>query len=184
MSDVVDSTKPCRITIWTRTTTANRPVVKDPHLTIAIENNSINRSLGQRECSFLPFSGRHSSESTSPLEMSSKRHTCRRDLVPVHLRGRRKVIDPRFDEQFGEYDAKEFRQSYQFITDLRREELTVTLDDPRIFLSMTSLFFLARPFENNWRLVKIQKKNRNWKRWSADWWVAMFSWRWRKSPFE
>lgn len=70
--------------------------------------------------------------------MSSKRHTCRRDLVPVHLRGRRKVIDPRFDEQFGDYDAKEFRQSYQFITDLRREELTVSLADTRTSLSIAS----------------------------------------------
>ena len=67
--------------------------------------------------------------------MSSKRNPSKRDRVPVHLRGRRKVIDPRFNEQFGEYNAKEFRQSYNFITDLRREELAVNLDASR-----TSLF--------------------------------------------
>jgi hypothetical protein len=41
------------------------------------------------------------------------------------MRGKRKLVDPRFNEQFGEYDAKEFRQSYHFITDIRREELKV-----------------------------------------------------------
>ena len=60
-----------------------------------------------------------------PIEVSSKRRPMKRDQIPVHLRGRRKIIDPRFNEQFGEYDAKEFRQSYHFITDMRRKELTV-----------------------------------------------------------
>jgi len=41
------------------------------------------------------------------------------------MRGKRKIVDPRFNEQFGEYDAKEFRQSYHFITDMRRQELKV-----------------------------------------------------------
>lgn len=57
--------------------------------------------------------------------MSSKRQPSKRDKIPVHLRGRRKVVDPRFDEQFGEYNAKEFRESYHFITDMRRKELKV-----------------------------------------------------------
>jgi len=39
------------------------------------------------------------------------------------MRGRRKIVDPRFNEDFGEYNAKEFRQSYHFITDMRRQEL-------------------------------------------------------------
>lgn len=41
------------------------------------------------------------------------------------MRGRRKLVDPRFNEQFGEYNAKDFRQSYHFITDMRRQELKV-----------------------------------------------------------
>ncbi len=52
--------------------------------------------------------------------MSSKRQPRKRDQVPVHMRGRRKLVDPRFNEHFGDYDAKEFRQSYHFITDMRR----------------------------------------------------------------
>ncbi|CAF4235998.1 unnamed protein product, partial [Adineta steineri] len=67
-----------------------------------------------------------SNERTSklePLEISSKRQPAKKDQIPVHLRGRRKLIDPRFNEQFGDYDAKEFRQSYHFITDMRRKEL-------------------------------------------------------------
>ncbi|CAF0803841.1 unnamed protein product [Adineta steineri] len=67
-----------------------------------------------------------STERTSklePLEISSKRQPAKKDQIPVHLRGRRKLIDPRFNEQFGDYDAKEFRQSYHFITDMRRKEL-------------------------------------------------------------
>ncbi|CAF3453943.1 unnamed protein product [Rotaria socialis] len=59
----------------------------------------------------------------APVEMSSKRRPSKRDQIPVHLRGRPKLIDPRFNEQCGEYDAKEFRESYHFITDLRRKEL-------------------------------------------------------------
>jgi len=58
-----------------------------------------------------------------PIEISSKRRPRKRDQVPVHMRGKRKLVDPRFNEQFGDYDAKEFRQSYHFITDIRREEL-------------------------------------------------------------
>ncbi|UJR25325.1 hypothetical protein I4U23_006676 [Adineta vaga] len=61
---------------------------------------------------------------SEPMEMSSKRQPAKRDQIPVHLRGRRRIVDPRFNEQFGEYDAKEFRQSYNFITDMRRNELT------------------------------------------------------------
>jgi len=57
--------------------------------------------------------------------MSSKRQPRKLDQVPVHMRGRRKLVDPRFNEHFGDYDAKEFRQSYHFITDMRREELNV-----------------------------------------------------------
>lgn len=57
--------------------------------------------------------------------MSSKHRPSRREAIPVHLRGKGKRIDPRFDEHFGEYNAKEFRQSYHFITDMRREELKV-----------------------------------------------------------
>lgn len=60
-----------------------------------------------------------------PIEISSKRQPRKLDRVPVHLRGKRKIVDPRFNEQFGEYDAKEFRQSYNFITDMRRQELKV-----------------------------------------------------------
>jgi hypothetical protein len=52
------------------------------------------------------------------------------------MRGKRKLVDPRFNEQFGEYDAKEFRQSYHFITDIRREELKV-----RYLLFLYSKFF-------------------------------------------
>jgi len=58
-----------------------------------------------------------------PIEISSKRRPSKRDQVPVHLRGKRKIVDPRFNEQFGDYNAKEFRQSYHFITDIRRQEL-------------------------------------------------------------
>lgn len=58
-----------------------------------------------------------------PLEMSSKRRPSKRDQIPVHMRGRRKLVDPRFNEQFGEYDAQQFRKSYHFITDLRKQEL-------------------------------------------------------------
>lgn len=58
-----------------------------------------------------------------PIEMSSKRRPSKRDQIPVHMRGKRKIVDPRFNEQFGEYDAKQFRQSYHFITDLRKQEL-------------------------------------------------------------
>jgi len=60
---------------------------------------------------------------SEPIEMSSKRHPRKLDQIPVHLRGRRKIVDPRFNEQFGDYDAKEFRQSYHFITDMRRQEM-------------------------------------------------------------
>jgi ribosomal RNA-processing protein 36 len=60
---------------------------------------------------------------SEPIEISSKRQPRKLDRVPVHLRGKRKIVDPRFNEQFGEYDAKEFRQSYNFITDMRRQEL-------------------------------------------------------------
>lgn len=60
-----------------------------------------------------------------PIEISSKQRPSKRDQVPVHLRGRRKIVDPRFNERFGDYDAKEFRQSYHFITDMRRRELNV-----------------------------------------------------------
>lgn len=64
-------------------------------------------------------------KSLRPLEMSSKRRPSKREQIPVHLRGKRKIVDPRFNEQFGEYDAKEFRESYHFITDMRRQELKV-----------------------------------------------------------
>jgi hypothetical protein len=57
--------------------------------------------------------------------MSSKRRPNRRDQVPVHMRGRRKIVDPRFNEQFGEYNARDFRESYHFVTDMRRQELQV-----------------------------------------------------------
>jgi len=60
---------------------------------------------------------------SEPIELSSKRRPKKRDQVPVHMRGRRKIVDPRFNEQFGEYNSKEFRQSYHFITDMRRQEL-------------------------------------------------------------
>jgi hypothetical protein len=55
------------------------------------------------------------------------------------MRGKRKLVDPRFNEQFGEYDAKEFRQSYHFITDIRREELKV-----RYLLFLYSKFFFFK----------------------------------------
>ena len=78
--------------------------------------------------------------------MSSKRRPSKRDQIPVHLRGRRKIVDPRFNEQFGEYDAKEFRQSYHFVTDMRRQELKVGY-----WLIFTRKFcsFLFRNLENN-----------------------------------
>ncbi|CAF3797811.1 unnamed protein product [Rotaria sordida] len=60
---------------------------------------------------------------SEPIEMSSKRRPSKRDQVPVHMRGKKRIVDPRFNEQFGDYDAKEFRQSYHFITDMRRKEL-------------------------------------------------------------
>ncbi|CAF3357919.1 unnamed protein product [Rotaria sp. Silwood1] len=60
---------------------------------------------------------------SEPIEMSSKRRPRKRDQVPVHMRGKRKIMDPRFNEQFGDYNAREFRQSYHFITDMRRKEL-------------------------------------------------------------
>lgn len=64
-----------------------------------------------------------------PIEMSSKRRPSKREQIPVHMRGKRKIVDPRFNEQFGEYDAKEFRESYHFITDMRRQELKVKFSD-------------------------------------------------------
>ncbi len=77
---------------------------------------------------------------TRPIEISSKRHPRKLDQVPVHMRGKRKIVDPRFNEQFGEYDAKEFRQSYHFITDMRRQELKVRelfiLDSKIVFHSI------------------------------------------------
>ncbi|CAF3336513.1 unnamed protein product [Rotaria sp. Silwood1] len=60
---------------------------------------------------------------SEPIEMSSKRRPRKRDQVPVHMRGKRKIMDPRFSEQFGDYNAREFRESYHFITDMRRKEL-------------------------------------------------------------
>jgi hypothetical protein len=53
------------------------------------------------------------------------------------MRGKRKIIDPRFKEDFGDYDAKEFRQSYHFITDMRRQELKVKY----LFILYSNLFF-------------------------------------------
>lgn len=60
-----------------------------------------------------------------PVEMSSKRRPKKFERIPVHLRGKRKLVDPRFSEEFGDYNAKHFRESYHFITDLRRQELAV-----------------------------------------------------------
>ena len=76
-------------------------------------------------------------ESLRPVEMSSKRRPSKREQIPVHLRGKRKIVDPRFNEQFGEYDAKEFRQSYHFITDMRRQELKVRTNERSTCLSGT-----------------------------------------------
>ena len=59
------------------------------------------------------------------MEMSSKRRPKKFERIPVHLRGKRKLVDPRFSEEFGDYNAKHFRESYHFITDLRRQELAV-----------------------------------------------------------
>ncbi|CAF1268652.1 unnamed protein product, partial [Didymodactylos carnosus] len=59
----------------------------------------------------------------APLEKSSKRRTTKKELIPVHLRNSKKIFDPRFDERCGEYDARTFRRTYNFITDLRSEEL-------------------------------------------------------------
>jgi len=72
-----------------------------------------------------------------PIEISSKQRPRKLDQVPVHMRGKRKIIDPRFKEDFGDYDAKEFRQSYHFITDMRRQELKVKY----LFIFYLNLFF-------------------------------------------
>ena len=74
--------------------------------------------------------------------MSSKRNPSKRDGLPVHLRGRRKTVDPRFSDDFGEYNAREFRQSYHFVTDMRRQELNVIQHLSRCFtLTCASLSF-------------------------------------------
>lgn len=81
--------------------------------------------------------------------MPSKRRPSKREQIPVHLRGKRKIVDPRFNEQFGEYDAKEFRQSYHFITDMRRQELKVSQGkSDRFFIRLFSSLGTEKTIEN------------------------------------
>jgi ribosomal RNA-processing protein 36 len=96
------------------------------NFTKALQNNDDKQESINEEKKATTINKKISNEGISksePIEISSKRRPSKREQIPVHLRGKRKIVDPRFNEDFGEYDAKEFRQSYHFITDLRRNEL-------------------------------------------------------------
>ena len=80
----------------------------------------------------------------SPIEISSKRNPSKREGLPVHLRGSRKTVDPRFSDDFGDYNAREFRQSYHFVTDMRRQELNVISRRPQYDMRVSLLRMTCR----------------------------------------
>jgi hypothetical protein len=119
----LDSIKPCKITTTMTMTITMKPARIECRS--AESNESRRQSRNQRKSTSIFVRCCRTCDLSRPMEISSKRRPTKRDLLPVHLRGKRKLVDPRFSEDYGEYNAREFRQSYQFITDIRRQELTV-----------------------------------------------------------
>lgn len=57
-----------------------------------------------------------------PREMSSKRKVPLLSAEP--LKKDQTVRDPRFDEKCGDYNSKEFKTNYEFVTEIREKEIS------------------------------------------------------------